>query len=167
MVEWSITTVLKTVVPRGTGGSNPSLSAKNNKNGNHSRVPFFSITCAMIYPQNYEQKIGFNEIRSILKGYCLSTLGKERVDELAFSADAATINEALSQVREMRRLMQATEKPEMNFFFDVRESVARIRLENTHLEEDELLLPLTSHLLPLIITLPCTVWLRMCRRSPP
>ena len=31
MVEWSITTVLKTVVPRGTGGSNPSLSAKSCK----------------------------------------------------------------------------------------------------------------------------------------
>ncbi len=29
MVEWSITVVLKTTVPRGTGGSNPSLSAKN------------------------------------------------------------------------------------------------------------------------------------------
>ena len=29
MVEWSITTVLKTVVLRGTGGSNPSLSAIN------------------------------------------------------------------------------------------------------------------------------------------
>ena len=28
MVEWSITTVLKTVVLRGTGGSNPSLSAQ-------------------------------------------------------------------------------------------------------------------------------------------
>ena len=28
MVEWSITVVLKTTVPRGTGGSNPSLSAK-------------------------------------------------------------------------------------------------------------------------------------------
>ena len=28
MVEWSITPVLKTGVPRGTGGSNPSLSAK-------------------------------------------------------------------------------------------------------------------------------------------
>ena len=27
MVEWSITTVLKTVVLRGTGGSNPSPSA--------------------------------------------------------------------------------------------------------------------------------------------
>jgi len=38
----------------------------------------------------------------------------------------------------MRRLMQAQEKPEMNYFFDVRESVARIRMENTHLEENEL-----------------------------
>ena len=27
MVEWSITTVLKTVVLQGTGGSNPPLSA--------------------------------------------------------------------------------------------------------------------------------------------
>ena len=32
MVEWSITTVLKTVVLRGTGGSNPSLSAINIEN---------------------------------------------------------------------------------------------------------------------------------------
>ena len=28
MAEWSIAAVLKTVVLRGTGGSNPSLSAK-------------------------------------------------------------------------------------------------------------------------------------------
>ena len=30
MAEWSIAAVLKTVVLRGTGGSNPSLSAANN-----------------------------------------------------------------------------------------------------------------------------------------
>ena len=29
MAEWSIAAVLKTVVLRGTGGSNPSLSARN------------------------------------------------------------------------------------------------------------------------------------------
>ena len=92
----------------------------------------------MIYPKNFESKIGFDEIRQLLKGYCLSTLGKEKVDEIAYSTDAAVVNEWLEQVREMRRLMQDTEKPEMNYFFDVRESVARIRLENTHLEEDEL-----------------------------
>ena len=92
----------------------------------------------MIYPKNFEAKIGFDEIRRLLKEHCLSTLGKERVDELGFSEQAATVNEWLEQVREFRRLQQATEKPELNFFFDVRESVARIRLENTHLEEEEL-----------------------------
>ncbi len=92
----------------------------------------------MIYPKNYESKVGFDAIRRLLKEQCLSTLGKERVDEMSFSADAGAVNEWLEQVREMRRLREAQEKPELNFFFDVRESVARIRLENTHLEEDEL-----------------------------
>ena len=32
MVEWSITAVLKTAVLRGTGGSNPSLSANDAEN---------------------------------------------------------------------------------------------------------------------------------------
>ena len=74
----------------------------------------------------------------MLKGYCLSTLGKEKVNEIAFLTDVGSINEALEQVREFRRLVQSAEKPEMNYFFDVRESVARIRLEHTHLEESEL-----------------------------
>ena len=92
----------------------------------------------MIYPKNFESKIGFDEIRRMLKEHCLSTLGKEQVDEIAFSEDAGVVNEVLQQVREFRQLQQAVEKPELNYFFDVRESVARIRLENTHLEEDEL-----------------------------
>ena len=99
---------------------------------------FLRTFVPMIYPSNYEQKIGFDEIRRMLKGHCQSTLGQEKVDEIAFSDDASVVNEQMEQVREMRRLMQAQEKPEMNYFFDVRESVARIRLENTHLEENEL-----------------------------
>ncbi len=92
----------------------------------------------MIYPKNYESKIGFDEIRHLLKEHCLSSLGKEKVDELTFSDDAVTVNDWMKHIREFRRLMQATEQMPMNYFFDVRESVARIRLENTHLEEDEL-----------------------------
>ena len=92
----------------------------------------------MIYPKNYESKIGFDEIRQLLKEHCLSTLGKEKADEMTFSDNADTVNEWMSQIREFRRLMQSAEQMPMNYFFDVRESVARIRLENTHLEEDEL-----------------------------
>ena len=91
----------------------------------------------MIYPNNFEQKIGFNEIRSLLRERCLSTLGKEKVDEIAFSADAGTVNEWLAQIREFRRLQEEKDDFPMQYFFDVRESIKRIRLENTHLEENE------------------------------
>ena len=91
----------------------------------------------MIYPNNFEQKIGFDEIRELLKARCLSTLGKEKVDEIAFSTDAGVVNEWLSQVREFRRLQEEKDDFPMQYFFDVRESIKRIRLENTHLEENE------------------------------
>ena len=91
----------------------------------------------MIYLNNFEQKIGFDEIRDMLKARCLSTLGKEKVDEITFSTDAAVVNEWLSQVREFRRLQEEKDDFPMQYFFDVRESIKRIRLENTHLEENE------------------------------
>ena len=91
----------------------------------------------MIYPNNFEQKIGFDEIRELLKARCLSTLGKEKVDEMAFSNDVSVVNEWLSQVREFRRLQEEKDDFPMQYFFDVRESIKRIRLENTHLEENE------------------------------
>ena len=91
----------------------------------------------MIYPNNFEHKLGFDEIRRLLKERCLSTLGKEKVDEIAFSTDADVINEWLAQVREFRRLQEEKNDFPMQYFFDVRQAIMRIRLENTHLEEDE------------------------------
>ena len=92
----------------------------------------------MIYPNNFETKIGFSEIRRLLRGECLSTLGSEKVDQITFSHNASEVNERLLQVREFRCLEEEDEDFPLNYFFDVRASVARIRLENTHLEENEL-----------------------------
>lgn len=92
----------------------------------------------MIYPDNFENKIGFNEIRKMLRERCLSPLGKEQVDKMAFSSDAEQVNEWLMQVREFRRLMEEVEDFPLQYFYDVRESILRIRVENSHLEEDEL-----------------------------
>ena len=91
----------------------------------------------MIYPDNFERKVGFDEIRTLLKGHCLSTLGKEKVDEIAFSDDYELLSEQLIQVREFRRLQQEADDFPIQFFFDVRAAIARIRLEGTHLEEQE------------------------------
>ena len=92
----------------------------------------------MIYPDNFENKIGFNEIRKMLRERCLSPLGKEQVDKMSFCSDAELVNEWLMQVREFRRLMEEVEDFPLQYFYDVRESILRIRVENTHLEEDEL-----------------------------
>ena len=91
----------------------------------------------MIYPNNYEQKIGFHEIRTLLKERCLSSLGRENVDELSFSTNATEVNEWLEQIREFRKLQETADDFPLQFFFDVRESVARMRLLGTHLEEQE------------------------------
>ena len=92
----------------------------------------------MIYPSNFENKIQFSEIRSLLKGYCLSQLGKDKVDVMAFGNDAELINTALRQTREFRRMQEETDDFPLQYFFDMRASIKRIRIEGTHLEENEI-----------------------------
>jgi DNA mismatch repair protein MutS2 len=91
----------------------------------------------MIYPNNFEHKIGFDDIRTLLKERCQSSLGRNMVDEMTFSSDAAEVNEWMQQANEFRRLKETTDDFPMQYFFDMRESVARIRLAGTHLEENE------------------------------
>ena len=74
----------------------------------------------------------------MLKERCLSTLGREKVDSVAFSDQADVVNEWLQQVKEFRRLTEEHDDFPLQFFYDVRESVSRLRIENTHLEESEL-----------------------------
>lgn len=92
----------------------------------------------MIYPKTFESKLGFDEVRTLLRERCLSTLGKDMVDAVAVSGDAAQVNEWLAQVREFRRLQEEADDFPLRYFFDVREAVARLRLEGTHLDEAEL-----------------------------
>lgn len=92
----------------------------------------------MVYPKNFEVKIGFDEVRSLLSSRCLSSLGREQVDMIAMSTEAAVVNEWLLQVSEFRRIQATGETFPMQHFIDTRQSVSRVRLEGTHLEESEL-----------------------------
>ena len=92
----------------------------------------------MTYPENFETKVGFGEIRHLLRERCLSPLGKERVDQLRASHDADEINRQLREVKEFRRIQEEADDFPLQFFFDVRQSISRLRLEGTHLDESEL-----------------------------
>ncbi|MDR0962110.1 MAG: Smr/MutS family protein [Mediterranea sp.] len=92
----------------------------------------------MIYPQNFEQKIGFDQIRQLLNGKCLSTLGEERVAQMTFSEHFDEVDERLNLVTEFVRILQTEDNFPAQFFFDVRPSLHRIRVEGMYLDEQEL-----------------------------
>ena len=92
----------------------------------------------MIYPQNFEQKIGFNQIRQLLKGKCLSTLGEERVDSMAFSTTYAYISQQLDLTCEFLSILEGDEDFPAQFFFDVRPALNRVKVVGLFLEEQEL-----------------------------
>jgi DNA mismatch repair protein MutS2 len=51
----------------------------------------------MIYPNNYESKIGFQEIKNLLSGFCQSELGRERVGELQMLTEVSSIRQKLQE----------------------------------------------------------------------
>ena len=93
----------------------------------------------MIYPQNIEQKIDFQVIRDGLKGCCISTLGKERVDAMQWLTHYPTLTKLLAYVREMMTLLS---DPTLAFpngdIYDLREALSRIRIEGLFMDEAEL-----------------------------
>lgn len=92
----------------------------------------------MIYPHNLEQKIGFDQIRKLLKDKCLSTLGEERVDRMEFAVEFEAIDERLKQVTEFVRIIQEEDNFPDQYFFDARPALKRIRVEGMYLDEQEL-----------------------------
>ena len=92
----------------------------------------------MIYPQNFEQKIGFNQIRTLIKSKCLSPLGIERTDDMAFDDNFDEINRRLEQVVEFTRIIQEESDFPDQYFFDVRPSLKRIRIDGMYMDEQEL-----------------------------
>lgn len=97
------------------------------------------IKYPMIYPDHFERKIGFTEVRTLLKGRCMSTLGTEWVDQqVRFSSDYEEVREALEQAREFADFMTIEEDVYEENFYDVRQPLMRIRPERTYLEELDL-----------------------------
>jgi DNA mismatch repair protein MutS2 len=58
----------------------------------------------MIYPQNFEQKIGFDRIKNSISERCSSLAGKEKVANISFCSDYEALNRQLLLCDEMRTI---------------------------------------------------------------
>lgn len=92
----------------------------------------------MIYPDNFEQKIGFDQIRRMLQELCLSSLGRELINSIVFMTDYDAILTALHRTDEMIKIEQSDEEFPTDFFYDVRPMLKRIRIEGTFIDVAEL-----------------------------
>ena len=88
--------------------------------------------------KDIEHKIGFDEIRTLLKGHCISRLGTERVDEIAFETDVEKIQYRLNIVSEIQLVLDNELQLPGEDFFDMRLTLRRIRVEGTYIEENEM-----------------------------
>lgn len=92
----------------------------------------------MIYPQNFEHKIGFDQIRTLLANKCISSLGEERVHEMTFSDEFTVVESQLNLITEFIRIIQEEDQFPDQYFFDVRQSLMRIKIEGMYLDEQKL-----------------------------
>jgi DNA mismatch repair protein MutS2 len=92
----------------------------------------------MVYPDKFEEKIGMKEIRAMLRGHCLSALGEQRVDEMAFTADATLLQELHQQIGEFVRMEEEADGLPDSGFYDLRPTLQHIRIEGTYIEVDEM-----------------------------
>ena len=92
----------------------------------------------MIYPNNFETKIGFTEIRTLLRGRCLSAMGVDEVGKMAFSNDVSSVNRQLAVVREFRSIMDGDKDFPTQNFNDMRSSLHRLQIKGTYMDEQDL-----------------------------
>ena len=92
----------------------------------------------MLYPENFEEKIGFNTIRQLLLGRCLSAVGQGYVDAMHLMTDLDSIQPELETVEEFRQILQFDEPFPAQDYFDLRAELKRLQISGTYIELEEL-----------------------------
>lgn len=93
----------------------------------------------MIYPEDLELKLGFDQIRQKITLYCLSPQGIRLVNEIKFSQDFKWITTSLQQNLEFRQILEKAEDFPSKNFFDPTGWFQKIILEGSYLDEREFL----------------------------
>jgi len=92
----------------------------------------------MIYPENFESKIGFDRVRELLQERCLSTMGIEKVDHIKFTDNFDLISGRLSVTSEFQQLLRFEENFPSDNYYNISGCLNKIKIEGTFPEAGEL-----------------------------
>ncbi|MEA3494571.1 MAG: hypothetical protein U9R42_00890, partial [Bacteroidota bacterium] len=90
------------------------------------------------YPQNTLEKLGFEDVKKLILKSCISTLGKEAVENIYVSINADTINVLLAEVNDFNYINYKNLNFPILDYLDIREYLKIIKVENSYIETKEL-----------------------------
>jgi DNA mismatch repair protein MutS2 len=91
----------------------------------------------MIYPENFENKIGFDRIRNLLIEKCLSPMGLEKVDQIEFMTDFEFLSHELSATFEFQQILLFEDFFPNEHYYKISDSLNKIRIAGTFPEVQE------------------------------
>jgi len=92
----------------------------------------------MLYPENCQDRLGFNEVKQLVHQHCLSTMGQALVHKMQVMTKHEQINKFLRQTHEFKSILVNQEPLQISTFFDIKVLAEKIRVEGTYLVEEEL-----------------------------
>ena len=92
----------------------------------------------MIYPKIFEQKIGFDIIRQVLKDNCLSSLGEKFIEKIYFSYNFELIKKLICQVEEFRQILMFEDGFPIQDYYDIIPELNRIKIKGTIIDLEKL-----------------------------
>ena len=91
----------------------------------------------MIYPANFEQRVGFDQIRTEIIGACSMQSSRERIASEGFSRSMREITQRLTLADEMRQIILMEPGHEIGEQEDIRHIVDKVAVEGSYLSSEE------------------------------
>ncbi|MFC5284773.1 endonuclease MutS2 [Pedobacter alpinus] len=91
----------------------------------------------MIYPYNSLQKLGFDDIKNLIKSFCISEMGRGMVDKIQFMSQYDQINKFLRQTAEFKNIIENDQPLPIQSFFDIKKLAEKAKIEGTFLSDEE------------------------------
>src|ERR1700760_1568795 len=91
----------------------------------------------MPLPKYSTDKLGFTDIKQLIKAHCLSEMGRQMVDKIQLMDDFGQISKFLGQANEFKNILRNDEALPIHHFFDIKTLANKARVEGVFLSEEE------------------------------
>ena len=92
----------------------------------------------MIFPENFEEKIGFDQVRRMLKTLCVSRMGEIYVEKIRFHNRFDILKKILGQTEEFRQILMFGKPFPAQNYFNLIPELERISIPGTFIFQESL-----------------------------